>query len=144
MICSTCLDLYLHLFHFLIHSLLIWPLFQIDVNMTAVNNLNEPSSTGVVNNPTSPLVDCDANTVMVFFLWILRILRTQTCLTILFLCCYFQIRLSTGSIFSHDDQFINQEVPVHAADDDPLVPPYRKKQASKGYSESASGRVPVW
>lgn len=67
MICSTCLDLYLHLFHFLIHSLLIWPLFQIDVNMTAVNNLNEPSSTGVVNNPTSPLVDCDANTVMVFF-----------------------------------------------------------------------------
>ncbi|CAF1962857.1 unnamed protein product [Brassica napus] len=37
---------------------------MIDVNMTAVNNLNEPSSTGVVNNPTSPLVDCDANTVM--------------------------------------------------------------------------------
>ncbi|KAL0655888.1 hypothetical protein Bca4012_076472 [Brassica carinata] len=37
---------------------------MIDVNMTAVNNLNEPSSTGVVNNPTSPLVDRDANTVM--------------------------------------------------------------------------------
>lgn len=34
--------------------------------MTAVNNLNEHSSTGVVNNPTSPLVDRDANTVMVF------------------------------------------------------------------------------
>ncbi|WZZ71291.1 hypothetical protein YC2023_082661 [Brassica napus] len=40
---------------------------MIDVNMTAVNNLNEPSSTGVVNNPTSPLVDCDANTVMGLF-----------------------------------------------------------------------------
>ncbi|XP_013598173.1 PREDICTED: uncharacterized protein LOC106306195 isoform X3 [Brassica oleracea var. oleracea] len=87
---------------------------MIDVNMTAVNNLNEPSSTGVVNNPTSPLVDRDANTTV-----------------------------DRGLFFPHGDQFINQEVPVHAADDDPLVPPYRKKQASKGYSESASGRVPV-
>ncbi|KAF2530677.1 hypothetical protein F2Q70_00030240 [Brassica cretica] len=37
---------------------------MIDVNMTAVNNLNEHSSTGVVNNPTSPLVDRDANTTV--------------------------------------------------------------------------------
>ena len=141
---STCLDLYLHLFHFLIHSLLIWPLFQIDVNMTAVNNLNEPSSTGVVNNPTSPLVDRDANTVMVFFCEFYEFSEPKHVWQFCSSVVIFKSDCRQGSIFSHGDQFINQEVPVHAADDDPLVPPYRKKQASKGYSESASGRVPVW